>query len=47
LNVTLVFDTGGVATYTGELDGLLTTWSGTVAGYTRCPCPFRAGKTSN
>ena len=47
LNVTLVFDTGGVAVYTGELDGLLTTWSGTVTGYVGCPCPFKAGRISN
>jgi hypothetical protein len=47
LNVTLVFNTGGVAVYTGELDGLVTTWSGTVTGYGGCPCPFKAGRISN
>lgn len=47
LEVRLVFDNGGAVTYTGQLDPLLTTWSGTVTGYTGCPCPFSAGKTSN
>jgi PKD domain-containing protein len=47
LEVRLVFDAGFSVTYTGQLDALLTTWTGTVTGYAGCPCQFRAGKISN
>jgi hypothetical protein len=30
------------ATYVGRIDDTLTTWTGTVTGYTGCPCTFTA-----
>jgi PKD domain-containing protein len=34
--------TASAATFVGRIDDTLTTWTGTVSGYTGCPCSFTA-----
>ena len=57
LTVTIKFDnppsSGGVllhdpvaVTYRGDLDESLLTWTGTVSGYSKCPCSFTATRPS-
>jgi hypothetical protein len=50
LSVSVTFAAGMPApyalTYVGSLDATLLTWTGTVAGFIGCPCPFTATRPS-
>jgi hypothetical protein len=51
LSITVTFagslPTPYAATYIGTLDDALQTWTGTVTGYSACPCMFTAIRTSS
>jgi len=50
LSVSVTFAAGQPApyaiTYVGTLDSTLLNWTGTVTGFTACPCGFSATRTS-